>query len=123
MAEERDVLEIDVLFVGAGPASLAGAYQLAKLIEEHNEKGEGESIEIEIGVLEKGQVIGAHALSGAVVDTLAFAELLPDCWQEAPFEGVVEKESFLYLSEKRPSRCRCHRRSTTAASGWHRWVS
>lgn len=104
--EEREVLDIDVLFVGAGPASLAGAYHLGKLIESHNAAvaagGAGDEIEVSIAVLEKGQEIGSHALSGAVVDPRAFEELMPDGkWQSAPFEGQVENEQFLYLSEGR----------------------
>lgn len=98
--EEREVLDIDVLFVGAGPASLAGAYHLGKLIEAHNEAGDGEAIEVSIAVLEKGQEIGSHALSGAVVDPRAFQELMPDTWQDAPFEAKVEHERFLYMTKK-----------------------
>ncbi|MEO1366629.1 MAG: electron-transfer flavoprotein:ubiquinone oxidoreductase, partial [Acidobacteriota bacterium] len=97
--EEREILDIDVLFVGAGPASLAGAYHLGKLIEAHNEAGEGEPIEAMIAVLEKGEEIGSHALSGAVVDPKALQELMPDEWQDAPFEGKVEKEGFLYMTK------------------------
>lgn len=102
--EEREVLDIDVLFVGAGPASLAGAYHLGKLIEAHNESAEAngfEPIEVSIAVLEKGQEVNSHALSGAVVDPKALKELMPDSWQDAPFEGEVTKEQFLYLSKDR----------------------
>ena len=98
--EEREVLDIDVLFVGAGPASLAGAYHLGKLIEAHNKAGEGDSIDVSIAVLEKGQEIGSHALSGAVVDPRAFKELMPDTWEDAPFEAKVEDEQFLYMTKK-----------------------
>ncbi|MEM7052471.1 MAG: electron transfer flavoprotein-ubiquinone oxidoreductase [Acidobacteriota bacterium] len=98
--EDREVLELDVVFVGAGPASLAGAYHLAKLIEKHNETAE-EPLETMIAVLEKGQDIGSHAISGAVVDPKAFRELFPDTWEEAPFEGSVEEEKLLFLTGKR----------------------
>ena len=101
MSEEREVLDIDVLFVGAGPASLAGAYHLAQLIAEHNDKGEGEPIEVAMAILEKGQEIGSHALSGAVVDPRALQELLPETWEEAPFEGKVEDEKFFFMTEKK----------------------
>ncbi len=102
MSDERETLELDVLFVGAGPANLAGAYHLARLIREHNDKASGDdAIEVEIAVLEKGQEIGSHALSGAVVDPGVFQELLGDDWQEMPFEGKVERERFLALTEKR----------------------
>jgi electron-transferring-flavoprotein dehydrogenase len=101
MSEEREVLDLDVLFVGAGPASLAGAYHLARLVRDHNEKGEGDPLEVAMAVLEKGQEIGSHALSGAVVDPRALQELCPDDWQDAPFEGKVEDEKFLFMTESR----------------------
>jgi electron-transferring-flavoprotein dehydrogenase len=97
--QERETLEIDVLFVGAGPASLAGAYHLARLIREHNARS-AEKLEISIAVLEKGHEIGSHALSGAVVDPRALRELLPEEWRTAPWEGEVEHEEFLFLTAK-----------------------
>ena len=69
---ERESLEMDVVFVGAGPANLSGALHLARLIAEHNaavEKGErkGEPLgEIQIAVIEKGSSIGAHTLSHVI---------------------------------------------------------
>ena len=101
MAPERETLDIDVLFVGAGPASLAGAYRLATLIAEHNDSGHGEPLEVSIAVLEKGAEIGAHALSGAVVDPRALRELYPADWREAPLEGEVKDEKLLWLTSKR----------------------
>ncbi len=102
MDHERETLELDVLFVGAGPASLAGAYQLARLVTAHNaHAAEGEKLEVSIAVLEKGKELGSHALSGAVVDPRAFRELFPDDWRQAPFEGAVEHERLLWLTEKR----------------------
>jgi electron-transferring-flavoprotein dehydrogenase len=150
MGDERETLEIDVLFVGAGPASLAGAYHLARLLHDHNEaarrgsagsagedgsagqlagapamlrglgasegvgapgalgelgspaKGERPApLELSIGVLEKGHEIGSHAISGAVVDPRAFAELFPEDWQSAPFEAPVGKEEILFLTGRR----------------------
>jgi len=97
---ERETLEIDVLFVGAGPASLAGAYHLARLLREHNASA-SRKLEVSIAVLEKGKEIGSHAISGAVVDPRALRELLPETWREAPFEGAIERETFLWLTAKR----------------------
>ncbi|NBO65843.1 MAG: electron transfer flavoprotein-ubiquinone oxidoreductase, partial [Acidobacteria bacterium] len=63
---ERDSLEVDVLFVGAGPASLAGAYHLRHLIERYNARHNGQLGEVTIAVIEKGREIGSHVISGAV---------------------------------------------------------
>ncbi|MGH9363087.1 MAG: NAD(P)/FAD-dependent oxidoreductase, partial [Thermoanaerobaculia bacterium] len=102
MEPERETLELDVLFVGAGPASLAGAYHLANLVAEHNAQAPaGGKLEVSIAVLEKGKEIGSHALSGAVVDPRAFRELFPEDWRTAPFEGPVEHEQLLWLTGKR----------------------
>ncbi len=81
---ERESLEMDVVFVGAGPANLSGALHLARLVNEHNEavnsgNREGKSLgEIQIAVIEKGSSVGAHMLSGAVMDPRGLAELMPD---------------------------------------------
>ncbi|MGH9465678.1 MAG: NAD(P)/FAD-dependent oxidoreductase, partial [Thermoanaerobaculia bacterium] len=100
---QRETLEIDVLFVGAGPASLAGAYHLARLVREHNAgiaTGSGR-LEPSIAVLEKGKEIGSHTLSGAVLDPRALRELLPGSWREAPLEGEVQHEELWWLSRRR----------------------
>ena len=108
---ERESLEMDVVFVGAGPANLSGALHLARLIKEHNEavgsgKREGKPLgEIEIGVIEKGASVGAHILSGAVMDPKALRELMPDFEEQgAPLESPVKEDFFLYLTEKRAIR-------------------
>ncbi|MEZ5332360.1 MAG: electron-transfer flavoprotein:ubiquinone oxidoreductase [Thermoanaerobaculia bacterium] len=100
---QRESLELDVVFVGAGPASLAGAYHLGRLIERHNERvsaGNGR-LEPAIAVLEKGKEIGSHALSGAVFDPRALRELYPDRWRDAPLEGEVSDEELLWLTPAR----------------------
>ncbi len=99
----RETLEIDVVFVGAGPANLAGAYHLARLLREHNDRvaaGNGR-LAPSIAVLEKGKEIGSHALSGAVLDPRALRELLPRTWREAPFEGEVRHEELWWLGSRR----------------------
>ena len=97
---ERETLDLDVVFVGAGPASLAGAYHLVQLIARHNESAD-KPLEPTIGILEKGKEVGSHALSGAVVDPRALRELFPRDWREAPFEGEVTDEQLLWMTSKR----------------------
>src|ERR1041384_4268579 len=104
---ERESLEMDVVFVGAGPANLSGALHLARLVKEHNEavaagKREGKALgEIEIGVIEKGPSVGAHILSGAVMDPRALKELIPDFVEQcAPLESPVKEDYFLYLTAR-----------------------
>ena len=82
---EREQLEGDVLIVGAGPAGLACALHLARLIEAHNKTGAKPELSTEnIYVLEKAREIGAHQLSGAVMDPRGLAELIPDFATSAP---------------------------------------
>jgi electron-transferring-flavoprotein dehydrogenase len=104
---DRETLDFDVVFVGAGPANLSGALHLARLVKEHNiavAKGEhtGEALgDVEICVIEKGATVGAHILSGAVMDPRALKELMPDfAEQGAPLESPVKEDYFLYLTPK-----------------------
>ncbi|MFQ6045124.1 MAG: 4Fe-4S dicluster domain-containing protein [Gemmatimonadales bacterium] len=100
-SEER--LEVDVLFVGAGPAGLAGAIQLAKLVKQDNNAG-GDIGEVSIGVLEKASALGEHSLSGAVVDPRTFRELFPDVSDvDLPLRSPVSQEA-VYLLTDRDSR-------------------
>jgi electron-transferring-flavoprotein dehydrogenase len=92
-------MPVDVVFVGAGPASLAGALHLANLVRRHNEAGGGLG-EIEIAVIEKGAEVGAHGLSGAVMDPVALAELMPDFLERGcPVEAPVGDDAVFYLTE------------------------
>ena len=76
---QREQLEADVLIIGAGPGGLSCALHLANLIEKHNEAKKSPPLSAEnIYVLEKGREIGAHQLSGAIMDPRGLRELVPD---------------------------------------------
>jgi len=92
----EDAVPLDVLIVGAGPAGLAAAIQIAQRAKETPELGS-----LEIGVLEKAQTLGGHCLSGAVVNPIALRALFPELKDEDfPFRGKVERDR-VYLLTKR----------------------
>jgi electron-transferring-flavoprotein dehydrogenase len=92
---EREKIDFDVLFVGGGPASLAGAIRLMQLAKEKN-------MALEVALIEKGAEIGSHALSGAILNPIALKELLPNYLEkECPIESTVKEDGFYFLTPEK----------------------
>ena len=91
-SEERESMEFDVVIVGAGPAGLSTACRLMQIAQENEQ-------EISVVVLEKGSEVGAHILSGAVIEPRALDELFPD-WQseDAPLNTAVTRDDILFFT-------------------------
>jgi electron-transferring-flavoprotein dehydrogenase len=90
---ERESMEVDVVIVGAGPSGLSAAIRLRQLAEKNE-------VDLSVCVLEKGSEVGAHILSGAVLEPRALDELFPD-WKErgAPLDVPVEEDNFILLTQ------------------------
>jgi electron-transferring-flavoprotein dehydrogenase len=99
-----EAIEMDVVVVGAGPAGLSCAIELARLVKRDQEAG-GEIPDLNIAVLEKAESLGEHSLSGAVVNPRAFRELFPELKvEDFPFRQPVDSEAVYLLTERRAQR-------------------
>lgn len=94
---ENETMKYDVVIVGAGPAGLSAAIKIKQLAAAENR-------EISVCLLEKGAQVGAHIMSGAVLEPRSLKELLPNKWQDAPLNTPVKEDAFYLLSEKRALR-------------------
>jgi electron-transferring-flavoprotein dehydrogenase len=124
----EESVPMDVVFVGAGPAGLAGAIELAHLVRKDNETGDGIG-DVEIAVLEKANGLGEHNLSGAVVDPLGFRALFPDLNDsDFPFRAPVRNERVYILNGSRalripaPPTMRNHGKYIASISEMVRWL-
>ena len=92
---EREQIDFDVLFVGGGPANLAGAIRLMQLAGKRN-------INLDVALIEKGADIGSHAISGAILNPVALNELFPDFLEKkCPIETTVREDEFYLLTRNR----------------------
>jgi electron-transferring-flavoprotein dehydrogenase len=99
-----EAIEMDVVIVGAGPAGLACAIELTRLVKQ-DQQASGGMPDLSIAVLEKAGSLGEHSLSGAVVNPRVFRELFPDLRvEELPFRQQVEAEAVYLLTERRAQR-------------------
>jgi electron-transferring-flavoprotein dehydrogenase len=130
LARKREQLSADVVIIGAGPAGLACALRLSQLFDEHNRASRKPELFPEnVYVLEKGRELGAHQLSGAIMDPRALHELLPQFEKSAPLDSPVTRDSVYFLTPRRawrlpitPPPLRNHGNHVVSVSKLSKWL-
>jgi electron-transferring-flavoprotein dehydrogenase len=134
---ERETLDVDVLIVGAGPAGLSAAYHFMDLVGAHNKNIEEGKIqgrkleELTVAVVEKGSEVGAHQLSGAVLDPISLREMIPDFLEKGcPVASEVKSDEVLWLSAQGamklpyvPAPMRQHGNYIISLSNFVKWLA
>jgi len=92
-----ETMHYDIIIVGAGPAGLSAGIRFMQLAKTQQKT-------LRVCILEKGAQVGAHLISGAVIDPCSLQMLLPDTWQQAPLDTPVSEDQFLFLSDQRAFR-------------------
>ncbi|MEM7646569.1 MAG: electron transfer flavoprotein-ubiquinone oxidoreductase [Pseudomonadota bacterium] len=132
MSEEiqREEMEVDVLIVGGGSAGLSAAIRFQQMVNEHNEKNPEQAVEPMVVVLEKASEVGAHSLSGAVMNPSALKDLIPDYEEKnCPIMSDVTEEAVYYLGPDYkikapvlPPPFKNHGNKVVSISQFNRWL-
>jgi len=126
---QRETMDVDVLFVGGGVANLSSAIHLSNLIKKHNETAT-DKLEPMIAVVEKASEIGAHSLSGAVLNPISLKELVPNYKEkDCPIEAEVNYDAAYFLGKQRafkfpmtPPPFKNHGNLIISLSKFNRWL-
>lgn len=127
---QREEMEVDVVIVGGGSAGLSAAIRFQQMVEEHNKNNPDNTIEPMVVVLEKAAEVGAHSLSGAVMNPVALKKLIPDYEERGcPVMTDVDKEGVYYLTSDGaikapilPPPFKNHGNKIVSISQFNRWM-